>query len=452
MTGKSLRLRFALLGALLIGLATALALFGLLSLFTSHLERSTMRDMSWRIDQLIAALDIGPDQKFFLRSRPNDPRFAQPFSGLYWQIETGDQVLRSRSLWDFVLQSSQSQDDSLGEGALTIPGPDGTPLIALERQTILPRSLGERPIRLVVARVRAEIDASRRDFIFDMLPYAGLFSLFLIAGGWLLISVGLRPLTSIGAKVSDIRQGSSARLGHDYPSEVNPLAEEIDALLDQRHEEIEKARSRAADLAHGFKTPLQALIGISDRQARAGDHETAHHLEEIGQSMQRLVDRELTRTRLAALDKNSRASLSDVIRRLINVMGHMPDGARLDWSVDISDDTWVIADPDDLSEAFGALLENAARHALSKVHIRATIETDTVTLVIADDGPGIPHEARSALMDRGARLDESGEGTGLGLAISREIITAFNGEMTLSSNQPSGLVVSVTLPVPHADR
>lgn len=99
---------------------------------------------------------------------------------------------------------------------------------------------------------------------------------------------------------------------------------------------------------------------------------------------------------------------------------------------------------DDLTEALGALLENAMQHAASQVVITVALQSGQVALTIRDDGPGVPAHSLARLSQRGLRLDRSGEGQGIGLAIVNDIVDAANGHLDFSNADP-GLCVRLTL-------
>ncbi|RBI70907.1 sensor histidine kinase [Roseovarius sp. TE539] len=438
----SLRLRLALAGAVAILTALGLAAFGLSQLFGAHVERRAVAEMGVQLDQVLAGLERGPDGLELARA-PADPRFRRPYGGLYWQIEGPDGLQRSRSLWDSALDLPA---DTLGDGGVHVhrlPGPEGGALLVLERSVTLPARIGGGSARAAVAMAAAELDAARHAFMGDLAPYLGLLALVLTGAGWAQLGVGLRPLRGLGTRVAALRAGRAERMGEDWPQELRPVAGEIDALLAAREAETARARTRASDLAHGLKTPLQALMGEAARLREAGAVGQAEGIEDTARAMRRTVDRELARARTAARAGDASADAGEVAERLVAVLRRTPGGGRLDWWVDIPTGTRVALDPADLSEALGALAENAARHARNRVSVCAVSQDGRVLLSVTDDGPGIAPDRRAALPARHGRADESG--AGLGLAIAAEIAEAAGGRLTLSDADP-GLAATLELP------
>jgi len=439
----SLRLRLALAGALAILIALGLAALGLAQLFGAHVERRATAEMSVQLDQVMAGLERGAEGLELARP-PADPRFSVPYSGLYWQIEEAGDLRRSRSLWDAALHLPV---DTLGDGAVHVhrlAGPDGTDLLVLERSITLPSRLGGGLVRAAVAMDASELVAARRAFMADLSPYLALLALALSAAGWVQLSIGLRPLRSLGARISALREGRAERMGGHWPVELRPVATEIDDLLAAREAETERARTRAADLAHGLKTPLQALMGEADRLRGVGATEQADGIEETARAMRRTVDRELARSRTAARAVDAQADPARVANGLIAVLRRTPEGARLHWQQTIPEGLAVALDEADLAEAMGALAENAARHARSKVVMSVRVQGDRMQLTIADDGAGIAQTDCDRLMRRHARADETG--TGLGLAIAADIAEAAGGTLVLGDAAP-GLAASLYLPL-----
>jgi signal transduction histidine kinase len=307
--------------------------------------------------------------------------------------------------------------------------------------------LGGGTSRVAVALDAAELRAAVWRFAGELVPFLLLVGALLIAAAWVQVNFGLRPLIAVRKTLAAIRSGERRRLGLGFPDEVQPLAREIDSLLDARDAQVEKARARAADLAHGLKTSLQVLTGEAERLKARGTTEIANGIEDLATGMQRHIDRHLTRARLAAANHDASANVRDVVARVIGVVGRTPMGARLSWLNSVPADLYARIDPDDLAEALGNLIENGAQHARSKLTISGKEDGDLAALTVSDDGHGIPEARREEALRRGERLDASGSGTGLGLAIVADIADACGATLTFGQ-QATGF--SVTLRIPRA--
>ena len=360
-------------------------------------------------------------------------------------MEIAGTLLASRSLWDRLLALPPPGDG--GARRYELAGPHGEALLVLERRLVLPASAGGAAARDVVAMDRAELPVATRDFLRDLAPYLGLLAATLIAAGWVQVAVGLKPLAAVGARVAAVRSGAAARLGGDFPDEERPLAAVVDALIAAREADIARARTRASDLAHGLKTPT--LIGEARRLALRGEAEAAAGIEDIAAAMQRHVDRELSRARIATPGWSTSCNPAAVIGRVLAVVRKTPDGGRLDWRLAAPEGLRVRIDADDLTEEMGALLENAARHARRRVEVAVECGDATIGIAVRDDGPGVEEARFAELGRRGARLDATAPGEGLGLAIASEIIDAAGGGLALR-NTPAGFEAVIGLPAAQA--
>lgn len=451
MTTNSLRNRLLLAAAAVIAVAVTIAAFGLSTLFERHVKTWIDSELDAHMTQLIAGFDRGANGELTLATAPSDPRFEKPMSGLYWQISLDgkDRDLRSRSLWDFVIALPADPAIDAHSRHHSVAGPDGQKLYLMQRHLELAPRLDRQRARFAVAIDEAQIKSATWRFAGALAPLLGVLGALLIAAAWVQVSVGLKPLSSISAKISGIRTGSARRLGDDFPSEVQPLAREIDTLLDARDQKIAKARTSAADLAHGLKTPLQVVVGGIAHLKTKGEAAIAADLESAALMMQRHVERQLARARMQSINLASTADAADVARQVVSVLQRTPNGERLAWSVDIAPGTIVRIHADDLAEALGGILENAARHAKSRVVVSASRDGGTLKLNVADDGSGIPADQIAEALRRGGRLDTSGPGTGLGLAIVLEIAEAWGGNLAFAQNS-EGFVVTLALDAAQA--
>lgn len=447
MKAGSLRLRLLMASTAAIAVALAFAGIGLVLLFERHVERRIGAELDTYLNQMAARVVFSADGSFELQGTLADPRFDKIFSGLYWQIadETANSLTRSRSLWDTKLDLP---GDMPAVGAIhvhDVPGPQDSQVLLHERRLAFDTPDGERILRLAVAIDRADVDALIADFAWDVAWSLLLLFAVLIAAAWAQVNVGLRPLAAIREGLAGIRDGRTDRLQIDVPSEIAPLVSEVNSLLDAQEKSMQRASDRAADLAHGFKTPLTALLADAKRLRKKGQAEIAEEIEQTAQTMRGHIERELTRSRMRNVGKTPPVEAGPVIAALVETLKRTPQGEALNFETEIEPHIAVRADRDDLNEVLGNLLENAVRHAGSKVRVRAAMGAALVRFDVEDDGPGISDKEIGKAVRRGQRLDRAPLGAGLGLAIVSDILDHYNQTLTLERSDLGGLKASFTL-------
>ncbi|PDT89070.1 histidine kinase [Bradyrhizobium sp. Y36] len=452
MSWGSLRLRLVAGGVVAILIALTIAGAGLTLLFERHVSRTVGDELDVYLKQLVAGIDADAQGKLTVGRPPADPRFADPLSGLYWQVsDDGGQVLRSRSLWDTALDLPRDEPSPGELHRHVIVGPANARLLVSERRVLL--TVGDRraPVRVAVAADLGRVSAAASHFARDLALALGVLGLVLAAATSIQVGLGLRPLDALRRGVADVRSGQRKHLPVDVPAEVKPLVEEVNSLIDAQEREIERSRSRAADLAHGLKTPLAALAADVALLRQRGEQDVAQAIEAVGDAMSRHVDRELARARArgtARLRGGISTPLRPLVQTLMRTLARTPAAQRLDFKTCITGEPSVPLDRTDLAEVLGNLLENAARHAKSQVRIGADA-TANPAITVEDDGPGIAPAERSRVLERGARLDERGEGAGLGLAIVQDVLSAYGWQLILAESELGGLKAIV---VPDGSR
>jgi signal transduction histidine kinase len=440
--GRSLRLRLALAGGLAICLALAAAGVGLALLFERHVYRTLSDDLDADLRQLIGGVETDSTGKITLARPPQNPRFNEPLSGLYWQISADATQVRSRSLWDSQLVLP---DDRLSEGQThyhQIAGAGGKLLLVAERRILISAPQGRLAARAIVASDLTRLRQARDAFVNDLALSLVLLAFVLGLATWLQLTLGLRPLGRLRREIADTIGGRKRRLAEDAPNEVLPLVREVNELLDAQERDLERARGRAADLAHGLKTPLAALAGDARTLRRAGSADIADSLDAIGETMRRHVERELARARVRAIPARRglhKSALKEIVDALIRTLRRTDKGETIEFDLAIDACATVPFERMDLTELLGNLLDNALRHAAARVRVSG----DGRSIAIEDDGPGLDPAMEQVARQRGGRLDEGG-GAGLGLAIAQDILDAYGWRMGFSRSPLGGLCVRLS--------
>jgi signal transduction histidine kinase len=442
----SLRFRLVAGGIAALLLALLLAGAGLVVLFERHVARTIAEDLDVHLAQLLAGLDTDPDGQITVTRPPADPRFATPLSGLYWQIGDGKRPLvRSRSLWDGALSLPPDEPPPGTIHHHEATGPAGARVLIAERRVDLARAGKPIQLRVVVATELARVSAARNRFAWELALALSLLGGALAFATWVQVGLGLRPLDRLRRSVAGIRTGSISRLPEATPDEVQPLVAEVNALLDAQQREIERSRGRAADLAHGLKTPLAALIADAHRLRLRGEEAIARDIEDASEAMSRHVDRELARARARATQSGAPTAteLGPIGQALIRTLARASPHASIVFEADIPEGVSVPIERPDLAEVLGNLLENAARHARHKVRLSSVATPAGPAVSVEDDGAGLDLSTMPLVMERGVRLDERGS-AGLGLAIVRDVLGAYGWRLELSRSALGGLRATIS--------
>jgi len=266
--------------------------------------------------------------------------------------------------------------------------------------------------------------------------------------GLLQVRRGLGPLNQLRARLAAVHAGKERRIEGRYPAEVQPLVNDVNALLDYREETVRRALAKAGDLAHGLKTPLAVLAHEVDRARAAGQVDLAAAISEQLDRMRRQMDYHLAHARAAASGAapgaqcrvvESADGLARTLRRL-----HAERGLTID--VRVAEEHAVRAQREDLDEMLGNLVDNACKWARTSVALASCAANGKVVITVDDDGPGLAESLREAVLQRGVRADEAAPGTGFGLAIVRDLAELYGGSIVLERATPGGLRARLTLP------
>jgi signal transduction histidine kinase len=270
----------------------------------------------------------------------------------------------------------------------------------------------------------------------------------LMVAGILGLRGGLTPFQQMRERLSAVRAGEDRRLSGRYPTEVQPLVDDLNALLEDRERAVKRALATAGDLAHGLKTPLAVLAQEAERADANGNRELADGIAQQVERMRRQVDYHLARARAAASGASpaARCMVADSADGLVRTLLKLYAGRALDIRVDIHADFAVRVQREDLDEMLGNLLDNACKWAASHVTVGAATKEAATVITVDDDGPGLAAALRNVVLQRGIRADEAAPGSGLGLAIVRDLAELYGGSISLAESPRGGLRAQLTLP------
>lgn len=408
--------------------------------FREITENYLMTRLQRDVDMLLGGLRFPPDGQVRLQLDQQTYFDDRPFSGHYYQINVGDRVLRSDTLWDQNLNVSQA---AVGEQhQQRLAGPLDQQLLALTQGF---RKRGQ-TISITVAEDISAILAEIADFQTRYLLISGALLLLLLLLQQLLMRQTLLPLKGVQRDLQHLSRGEIRTVRETVPHELLPLVREVNRLLQLLNQRVERSRRMVGNLAHALKTPLSVLRQTG--QATALEDQPAIREQILNQTniIHQRLERELNRARLAG-DSNTGARFcpGEDLPALMTMLeqAYSERGIRLTLRQNHSG-YWP-AEREDMLELSGNLIDNACKWAQTQVLV--TIAADpAIGLSVEDDGPGCPPELRNMLGERGRRMDEQTDGHGLGLAIVRDIVDHYDGELAFSESALGGLHVSVSLP------
>ncbi|MCC6925738.1 MAG: HAMP domain-containing histidine kinase [Novosphingobium sp.] len=410
---------------------------------TGLVTRNFDAQLSYMLNGMIASAEVGLDGEVFLNRPLGDQRLLEPNSGLYWQIRgEGHEDFPSRSLWDRSLNVQTGHFDKEVHTYDSRQFPAET-LRVMERSVTLPGS--DTVWWFSVAERRGNLDEQIervRRILFRSFAVLGLGLLVMAA---LQTWYGLGPLRGVQRAIQKMRGVGSNRVTEPLPLEVQPLVQELNALLAHTEKQAEEARTHAGNLAHALKTPLTVVMNAATAHAP----DLADTVIREAAVMRRQVDHHLARARAVGRRAvgQARATLGESVEAVLRAVTVLYDRTRFD--LDGNREAQVAIERQDLDEILGNLIENAAKYGGGSVFVTLdpTGEPGWCEIWVEDDGMGIPEEERTRIFDRGARLDTGKPGTGLGLAIVRDVAEIYGGGVTLDESEDlGGLLVKLRLP------
>ena len=441
--GKSLAFRIISLSSIWIVFALVITAMLLVYFYRDHMDQHFDNHVNLHLEELIEASRYLPDGTFDLAFSPSDPRYHDLHSGWYWEVKQGSSTMnRSPSLG----KNSLDTGDIQAGAQVQIHEISGPVNEQLRVHIIELRPDPQREPLLLMA------SAPATGFTDDVLNYSNhiTFSFMSLGIGLLLVVVlqvqlALRPLKAISTGISRIREGKASKLPPNSLTEVQPLVDELNNLLDHNTVLLKRARNRLADLAHSVKNPLTVINNESRNMTDVQRELITQQTSEISRN----IDHYLSRAR-AFGTKNilaSRSSIREVADDIVYALKQIYLDRNLEFDTSQLMGCWFRGEGQDLEEMLGNLMDNACKWAENQVLVRCEPEQDRLILTVEDDGPGVSEENFHEVIRRGVKLDESISGHGQGLGIVNDIAELYDGSLTLGKSKLGGLKAVLNLPI-----
>lgn len=405
------------------------------------IEKQVITRLQTESETIISHVHVNANGQLILDNSRLSSNYQRVFSGYYFKVQTENQQLFSRSLWDFELETSP-----LKPGIKTrhhIQGPSGQSLLAIS-------AAYSKQGQYITVTVAEDItwmleDKAAFQWTFSFLSLVGLFGFVVLL--YVIVQQALKPLNKAKNQLKQVEQGDIEKIDEHAPDEIRPLLVELNRMMSSMVTKTRRSRQSLGNLAHRLKTQLTLLNQIADSREMKNSPEAKADIYKQTKDIKYIIDRELKRARVAGLTLPGKGididelmiSLADTFKRI-----YQDKALEITWSIDTN--LRFHGDREDLLELLGNVIDNACKWCQHRVNITIVKEGNGIDITVIDDGAGCDSTSLSVLTQRGFRADESIPGSGLGLAIVFDIVDSYDGELRFSKAQKwGGLQVDIHL-------
>ena len=439
---KSLTSRIIALSIVWITMALLATALILANLYRHHIEEHYDAHVFTHLEELVAEVEIDPSGNLQMHEQPSDPRFYRLHSGWYWEVKkSSGSLLKSPSLGEETLDLSDLNFEE-NHAVQSVYGPGQQSLRAHVMHVSYPHL--QTSLTFVATAPVMQITDDVRDFSVHIISSFLVLGIGLSLAVVLQVRLALKPLKAIRTAIGDVQTGRAKRLPQEFPSDVQPLVEELNYLLDHNELLLKRARNQLGDLAHSVKNPLTVIRN----EARSMANEQGQIILDQSHAMASSIDHFLSRARIYGKKDviGYRTSVKAIINDLIYAVDHIYRDREIEIQFDEQGDCLFRGEAQDLEEMAGNLIDNACKWAKSQVVIKCKTANNRLVISVQDDGPGIPEENLEDVIQRGIKLDDSKPGHGQGLGIVKDIADLYGGQLELGKSLLGGLQTQLDLP------
>ncbi|BCE00932.1 ATP-binding protein [Marinicellulosiphila megalodicopiae] len=285
--------------------------------------------------------------------------------------------------------------------------------------------------RLVVFQSLENFNIQQQAFRKQMYVWLASLTVFLLLVLGTIIFWGLKPLGKVAIDLKRIKQGKSEFLLGKYPSEVEPVITNLNALIEAERAQRERYKKTLGDLAHSLKTPLAVMNSLEVADKQSIIHEQIKRMDDI-------ISYQLNRAVISHKNKSiTQIDIFSSVERIVNALNkaYQDKGVKIDVAFD---HCMVPINEDDAMEVFGNLIENAFKYTDNQIKISCNEASDVTQIIIEDNGPGIAQESRQVILQRGERADTQQTGQGIGLSVVVDILSSYNAGISIEQSDLGG--------------
>lgn len=453
---KSLTGRLLIASALLLPAFLGATGYFLDIAFQRSLQAGLAERLQTQIYLLLGAAEM-EGETLVMPQELSEPLFTQVNSGLYAVIlDAADrEVWRSSS--GMLLPDALALETRISPGSgqtafveTKIETDNGKlPAFLFAHNTLWESDAGqEHRFRFHLLQDQTAFRAALRTYRNQLWRWLGALSVILLVIQLAILRWGLMPLRQLAANLKRMQEGETQTLSGEYPREVQEVTDNLNRVLEREHHQRERYRNSLGDLAHSLKTPLAALRGALDKLPNKGEGSDIKPLiDDQVSRMNQIVSHQLQRAIVRNAEiKHQLTDVTAVCRRLHNALDKVYHDKQIRFHADISSPCHFRGDERDLMEVLGNLLENAFKYCDQQVQVSANVDNRELQIRIGDDGPGVPTALQQEILQRGARADTAQPGQGIGLAMAVEIISGYDGSLSVGDSPLGGAEFRLNFP------
>lgn len=245
---------------------------------------------------------------------------------------------------------------------------------------------------------------------------------------WLLWT--LKPLKVLTSELAYIDQGKKNALEADYPLELQQVTSQLNTLLITEQNQRKRYRNALSDLAHSLKNPLAVMQSDANLSKEAFSQISL---------INNIIEHQLRRAQSAGESSwHLGVMVKPLLGKLITSLKKIYRDKQLRFTVEVDQDALFKGDEADLMEILGNIIDNACKAAKHAVTVTIKSNEKQLNIIIEDDGIGIKPSQQQAILARGTRADTYHAGHGIGLAIVRDLVSSYQGQLSISTSTSLG--------------